>query len=125
MNLIRLAIRQAIQSQCRHRVGAVLAAGSRVVVASPNKYRNSPLIDHENSTFHAEDAALRRARGAPVSMVFVARVNAACVPMLARPCAGCVGKLAQAGVLRAYYTAGPTAVEVLEIPPIHSRVVPD
>lgn len=121
MNLIRLAIRQATRSQCRHRVGAVLAAGSRVVVASSNKYRNSPLIDHHNSTFHAEDAALRRARGAPVSMVFVARVNAACVPMLARPCDRCVDKLAQAGVLRAYYTAGPNTVEVLEIPPIRPR----
>ncbi len=118
MNLIHLAIRQATKSQCRHKMGAVLAAGSRVVAASPNKYRNSPLIDHRNSTFHAEDAALRRARGAPVSMVFVARVNAAFVPMLARPCPGCVVKLARAGVMRAYYTAGPTSVGMLEIPPI-------
>lgn len=117
MNLIHLAIRQAIKSECRHKVGAVLAAGSRVVAASPNKYRNSPLIDHRNSTFHAEDAALRRARGAPVSMVFVARVNAAYVPMLARPCPRCVVKLAQAGVMRAYYTAGPTGIGVLEIRP--------
>jgi len=97
-------------------MGAVLVAGSRVVVASPNRYRNSPAIDHRNSTFHAEVAALRRARGAPVSTVFVARVNAALVPMLARPCASCVEKLSQAGVVRAYYTAGPTTVEMLEIP---------
>ncbi|WP_415926071.1 hypothetical protein [Streptomyces sp. AK02-04a] len=115
MNLIHLAIRQAIKSQCRHKMGAVLVAGSRVVTASPNKYRNSPLIDHQNSTFHAEDAALRRARGAPVSMVFVARVNAERVPILARPCPRCVVKLARAGVMRAYYTAGPTSVGVLEI----------
>ena len=86
------------------------------MVASPNRYRNSPAIDHRNSTFHAEVAALRRARGAPVSTVFVARVNAALVPMLARPCASCVEKLSQAGVARAYYTAGPTTVEMLEIP---------
>ncbi|MEU2717699.1 hypothetical protein [Streptomyces sp. NPDC007205] len=119
MSLIHLAIRQALKSECRHKVGAVLAAGSRVVAASPNKYRNSPLIDHRNSTFHAEDAALRRARGAPVSMVFVARVNAARVPMLARPCPRCIVKLARAGVMRAYYTAGPTIIEVLEIPPMY------
>ncbi|MFD8395521.1 hypothetical protein ACFV2N_41625 [Streptomyces sp. NPDC059680] len=119
MTLIHLAIQQAMRSQCRHKIGAVLAAGSRVVVASPNKYRNSPAIDHRNSTFHAEDAALRRARGAPVSMVFVARVNAECVPMLARPCPRCVVKLARAGVMRAYYTVGPSTVDMLEIPPLH------
>lgn len=97
-------------------MGAVLVAGSRVVVASPNRYRNSPVIDHRNSTFHAEDAALRRARGARVSTVFVARVNSAHVPMLARPCSRCVEKLSLAGVVRAYYTAGPDTVEMLEIP---------
>lgn len=97
-------------------MGAVLVAGSRVVVASPNRYRNSPLIDYRHSTFHAEDAALRRARGAPVSAVFVARVNAALVPMLAMPCSRCVEKLSRAGVVRAFYTAGPNTVEMLEIP---------
>jgi tRNA(Arg) A34 adenosine deaminase TadA len=103
-------------------MGAVLVAGSRVVVGSPNRYRNSPLIDYRHSTFHAEDAALRRARGAPVNAVFVARVNAALVPMLAMPCARCVEKLARAGVMRAFYTAGPNTVEMLEIPQAASLV---
>ncbi|MFE6848988.1 hypothetical protein [Streptomyces sp. NPDC057686] len=117
MSLIRLAIREAIRSQCRHKVGAVLVAGSRVVVAAPNRLRNSPFIDYQNSTFHAEEAALRRARGAPVTAVFVARVNAASVPILARPCAACVQKLSIAGVNKAYYTSGPASIGELTIPP--------
>lgn len=104
MSLINLAIRQAARSQCRYKVGAVLAAGSRVIVAACNKQRNSPLIDHRNSTFHAEEAALRRVRASAVTTVYVARVNASGVPMLARPCPNCVTKLARAGISKAYYT---------------------
>ncbi|MFJ3176754.1 hypothetical protein ACIPJK_39525 [Streptomyces roseus] len=116
MSLIRLAIRQAVRSECRHKVGAVLAAGSRVISAAPNRQRNSPFIDYQNSTFHAEVAALRRARGAPATVVFVARVNAAYVPMLARPCPACVQKLSMAGVGKAYYTSGPTTIGELTLP---------
>lgn len=118
MSLIEVAIRQAIRSQCQHRVGAVLVAGNRVVVSTPNKRRNSPFIDHQNCTFHAEEAALRRARGAPATAIFVARVNAACVPMFARPCPRCVQKLSLAGIGKAYYTSGPATVEELTIPPM-------
>ncbi|MFB7175131.1 hypothetical protein ACFCYM_30535 [Streptomyces sp. NPDC056254] len=116
LSLIRLAIRQAVRSECRHRVGAVLAAGSRVIAAAPNRQRNSPFIDYQNSTFHAEVAALRRARGAPATVVFVARVNAALVPMLARPCPACVRTLSLAGVAKAYYTSGPSTIGVLTLP---------
>ncbi|MER5418132.1 deaminase [Streptomyces virginiae] len=116
MSLIRLAIRQAYQSKCRHKVGAVLVAGSRVIAAAPNRQRNSPFVDYRNSTFHAEVAALRRARGAPATVVFVARVNAACVPMLARPCPACVQTLSLAGISKAYYTSGPESIGELTLP---------
>ncbi|MEU0663734.1 deaminase [Streptomyces lavendulocolor] len=115
MSLINLAIRQAAQSQCRYKIGAVLAAGSRVIVTACNKQRNSPLIDHRNSTFHAEEAALRRARTSSVTTIYVARVNASGLPMMARPCPDCVKKLASAGISRAYYTVSGSVIGEMAI----------
>ncbi|MEV6333023.1 deaminase [Streptomyces sp. NPDC051909] len=103
-----MAIRQATRSQCRHRVGAVVAAGARVLAGSPNRRRNDPTIDFRHATFHAEEAALRRAGRTEGAVVYVARVNRAGVPMLARPCPRCQLALAAAGITRVYYTTGPT-----------------
>ncbi|MFD9624105.1 deaminase [Streptomyces virginiae] len=113
MALIDLAMRQAQRSQCRYKVGAVLVAGKRVLAAAPNIRRNSPLIDFRNATFHAEEATLRRAHRATGAVIYVARVNASGVPLLARPCPRCQEALAAAGVTKAYYTAGPAAVDEL------------
>lgn len=62
MGLVDIAVRQALLSRCRQRVGAVVAAGPRVLALSPNLRRNDPVVDHRHATFHAEEAAVRRAR---------------------------------------------------------------
>ncbi|WP_157596671.1 cytidine/deoxycytidylate deaminase family protein [Streptacidiphilus rugosus] len=103
---IDLAIRQALRSECRFRVGAVVASRGRVFAAAPNKRRNSPTIDFRHSTFHAEEAALRRVADASGREIYVARVGASGTPMLARPCPRCLKLLASAGIARAYYTIG-------------------
>ncbi|MFE4583459.1 cytidine/deoxycytidylate deaminase family protein [Streptomyces chartreusis] len=115
MSGIKLAIKQAARSQCRHRVGAVLTAGSRVLVASPNLHRNSPTIDYRHATFHAEEATLRRIRNPRRTVIYVARLSARGLPTLAKPCDRCEEALRLAGVSRAYYTAGPARVEYLDI----------
>ncbi|MFH9016669.1 hypothetical protein ACH4C6_36045 [Streptomyces sp. NPDC017943] len=112
-----LAIRQALLSTCRIRVGAVLVAGSRVLAVGTNLRRNCPSIDFRHATFHAEETVLRKVRNAPRnSSVFVARVNRAGSPLLARPCPRCQMALAAAGVSRAYYTTNEQTVESLDIP---------
>lgn len=101
---IELALRQARASRCRFRVGAVLASKNRVFAASPNKRRNSPVVDFRHSTFHAEEAVLRQVRDTAGREIYVARVNARAEPALARPCPRCLALLGRAGIGRAFYT---------------------
>ncbi|MGW8355506.1 hypothetical protein [Streptomyces wedmorensis] len=112
---IDLAIRQALRSHCRFRVGAVLVAGNRVLTWSPNLRRNDPLVDFRHATFHAEEAVLRRARNTTRAIIYIARVNRAGTPLLAKPCLRCQHALASAGVIRAHYTTGPTTVDSMTI----------
>lgn len=116
-SMIALALRRADSSGCRTKVGAVVAAGSRILAAKPNLRRNSPAIDFRNATFHAEEAALRRVRNPAGCVVYVARINSAGEPLLARPCAECQRLLASAGIVRAYYTAGDGSVGLLRLGP--------
>ncbi|MET7458627.1 hypothetical protein ABZT03_43890 [Streptomyces sp. NPDC005574] len=111
--MIELALKQALRSQCRHRVGAVLAAGTRVVAASPNRRRNNPTVTFLHATFHAEEAVLRRAVRTAGSTVYVARVNAAGDAQLAKPCPRCQIALIIAGVSRVRYTVNPNVVETI------------
>ncbi|WP_420706991.1 hypothetical protein [Streptomyces sp. NRRL F-2664] len=110
-----LAIRRAAVSPCRHKMGAVLASGRRVLGAHYNVQRNSPVIDFQNATFHAEEAVLRRVRNPSGAIAYVARVNASGIPMLARPCPRCQKILADAGVAGAYYTTSSDAIEYMAI----------
>ncbi|WP_167529801.1 hypothetical protein [Streptomyces spinoverrucosus] len=115
MKFIHLALRQAGRSACRFRVGAALAAGNRVLAAQPNKYRNPGRIDFRHSTFHAEEAVLRRVTAAGGTDIYVARLDAAGRPALARPCERCMHTLADAGVLRAHYTTAHGDVHTIDV----------
>ncbi|MEV0322615.1 hypothetical protein ACIBKX_33175 [Streptomyces sp. NPDC050658] len=97
-------MKQAVNSQCRYRVGAVLVRGGRVLGGACNKYRNHPIIDFRNASFHAEEVILRRTRRPQGAVVYVARVDSQGRPLLARPCPRCQRALAAYGVVRAYYT---------------------
>ncbi len=109
-----LAVQQAARSACRYRVGAVWAKGGRVLARSANRYRNTPRIDFRHATFHAEEMLLRRARHHRGGEVYVARVNRAGHPQLARPCPRCQYALAASGITRAHYTT-PTGPAVLRL----------
>ena len=116
MALMDLAVRQALRSACRYRVGAVLAAGNRVLAAGPNLRRNNPMVDFRHAIFHAEEVVLRRVRAAPPGAeIFVARVNRAGVPLMARPCARCQQALAVAGITRVHYTTNHCTVGTMMI----------
>ncbi|MEU9663777.1 hypothetical protein [Streptomyces chartreusis] len=113
--MIDLAVKQALRSQCRHRVGAVLAVGTRVVVASPNRRRNNPAVTFRHATFHAEEAVLRRAARTAGSTIYVARVDAAGASRLAKPCLRCQKALLAAGIVRVHYTIDPNTVGTLNL----------
>lgn len=101
---LKLALKQAALSQCRYRVGAVLVKGNRVLAHTSNRYRNAPGIDYAHATFHAEEALLRRTRAPHGAIIYVARINRAGAPALARPCTRCQEALASHGVTLARYT---------------------
>ncbi|MCY0931634.1 deaminase [Streptomyces sp. H27-H1] len=112
---IQAALRQAARSGCRFPMGAVLVHGNRILAAAPNKRRNSPLVDFRNSTFHAEVAALRRARRTEGATMYVARVDARMRPAMARPCPRCQRALWEAGVQRVFYTDESGQVQGMSI----------
>ncbi|MFJ4866900.1 hypothetical protein [Streptomyces sp. NPDC088748] len=113
--LIARAIKEAAESQCRYRVGAVLANGNRIISAAANSRRNSPTVDFRHATFHAEEAALRRVRQAAGSVAYIARVGADGRPMMARPCSRCRRALYKAGIYKAFYTLNEEHVGFLEV----------
>ncbi|MDX2709785.1 hypothetical protein PV350_44345 [Streptomyces sp. PA03-6a] len=102
--MIDLALRQALSSQCRHKMGAVLAVRNRILAASPNVRRNNPTIDFRHATFHAEESVLRRTANPASAAIYIARVNFSGIPMLAKPCPRCQKALLAAGIARVFYT---------------------
>jgi cytidine deaminase len=110
MQLMNYAVKQALTSNCRFRVGAVIAAGNRILAGASNVRRNSPQVDFRHATFHAEEAALRRAHRTRGAIIYVARVNSSGSSLLARPCARCQEALHRANIVKAYYTTGTSEI---------------
>ena len=125
MALVDLAVRQALKSRCRHRVGAVIVTGNRILSFSPNLRRNDPTTDFQHATFHAEEAALRRLRNPTGAEIWIARVTRTDQPALARPCPRCQSTLTTAGITRAHYTTGPGTTETLHLTTPHHTLLPE
>ncbi|WP_420082676.1 hypothetical protein ACN6AT_35575 (plasmid) [Streptomyces sp. JL4002] len=115
IRLIRLAIQQARRSECRYKVGAVIAQGSRILSASANLQRNSSPSAFKFATYHAEEAALRQIRFVRNPTVYVARVGGSGNVLLAKPCARCQYALHQAGVAKALYTTDGGSIHSMRI----------
>jgi cytidine deaminase len=72
-------------------------------------------VDFRNATFHAEEAAVRRVRNPRGTVLYVARVNVAGEPVMARPCPRCQRLLAAVGVAGAYFTTWDGSVDYLAL----------
>jgi deoxycytidylate deaminase len=83
-----------------------LPKGNRVISFAPNKFRNSPWIDCNNATVHAEVAAIRAAsdRDLRGSTIYVSRVAKDGHTALARPCKNCMIAITEAGIKEIIYT---------------------
>jgi len=101
--LIAQAMSVASRSTYRWMVGCVVTEGSRVLGHSPNKFRNSPLIDPDNVTTHAEMATLARVTGGDTA--YVARIGAGGEPRMARPCRTCMKGLTTWGIRVVVFTS--------------------
>ncbi|MGY9066998.1 hypothetical protein [Streptomyces sp. CAS3] len=103
-SLLGIALKQAARSECRFRVGAVLAKGSRVLGQAPNLRRNAPWIDFRHATFHAEEALMRKFPAPHGAVLYVARLDRRDRPALARPCSRCQHVLRTHGISLVHYT---------------------
>ncbi|MEU1569188.1 deaminase [Streptomyces mirabilis] len=121
MSPLQQAINVAKRSQCRHRMGAVIVLGNRVLAHGTNVQRNPPSVDFRNATYHAEEYVLKRAIATKGAVIYIARVNSFGMPMLAAPCSRCLEALAAAGVRKAIFTKCDGASGALIIP--NERVV--
>jgi tRNA(Arg) A34 adenosine deaminase TadA len=119
--LIERSIKVAQRSQYRWKHGAVVAKNNKVIGSAPNRFRNSPSIDENNVTFHAEAAVIRELlknydnlRG---TTIYIARINRAGEPTISRPCPNCMKTIIDAGIREICYTneLGGFSVEKLQI----------
>lgn len=88
---LRLALTQAEQApHAQWRVGAALIRGGSVLSTGFNRYRNSPAqVELDGVSYHAEDAAIRKAGNSKGATLYVARVTRSGRLGYARPCERC------------------------------------
>jgi deoxycytidylate deaminase len=107
--MIRLAEKQAKKSTfMRHRLGAVITKGNRVLSTGYNEIRYSKVLG--KPTVHAEEAAvlklLKRGHQTDLvgSSIYVTRFTKGGNIGCAMPCVRCRSLLRSVGVVRAFYS---------------------
>lgn len=103
---IARAIKSAQQSTHRVRVGAAVVVAGRGSCA-PNKFRNSAHINWQESTVHAEEAAISRAyRGGKGGTIYIARIGKKGDVRPSHPCERCMPTIISTGIKRVVYYDG-------------------
>lgn len=107
-HLIGRATKVAQTSSYRWQHGAVVAKGNKVLGFAPNKFRNSPSVDVDNVSDHAERAIIRELLKSREDLrgctIYIARVNKANEPTISRPCPDCFRAIVEAGIKEIVYT---------------------
>lgn len=107
------ALKLASISTCRHKHGAVIAQGRRVLGVGINIFRSDPnnvTNPKTEASFHAEISALRSVRRVePDYILYVARVRPDGTSALSKPCLYCELSVALTGIKRVVYTTNNEA----------------
>ena len=103
------AMMLATKSRVRFRHGAIIVRNGKVIGVGINRTINPPTVvsdPKQESTVHAEEAALRACRKMDLSnaTIYIARIGAFGEPMLSKPCERCQRALRARGVKKIYYT---------------------
>jgi deoxycytidylate deaminase len=93
----------------RHRHGAVVVKGGRVLSIGINKHRNDPeniqkSIVKASCSVHAEVDALSRISNAKGATIYVARVAKNGETALSRPCNNCWTAIQNSGIRKVVFT---------------------
>lgn len=117
--MIRLANKEAKKSNFyRHRLGAVIVKGNRVLSVGHNDIRYTK--EFRNPTLHAEEAAilklLKAKRGAELvgSDIYVSRVRPSGLAGLSLPCLRCTNLIRASGISCIHYTTNEGTVETIK-----------
>lgn len=116
----RIAEKQALKSKyLKHRVGAVIVKGDRILSTGYNQIRPSKLLGV--NTLHAEAAAVlsllkqRRFHDLLGSTCYVTRFTRGGNLGLARPCESCVSILRSVGVSSVMFSADENNVGTMKL----------
>ena len=92
----------------KHKHGAVIIKGGRVVSFGFNTQRNLPIDDlpSKHYTYHAEHSAIKHAQDTDLkgAKIYVARLSRRNLPALSRPCDGCMARIVASGIKEVIYT---------------------
>lgn len=92
----------------RHRLGAVIVKGSRVLSTGYNEIRYTK--EFRNPTVHAEQAAIlkllkqQRFNDLNGADIYVTRISPGGNSVLSKPCDMCMGLIQAVGIKNVYYT---------------------
>lgn len=114
--MIRIASKAAAKSPFeRHRLGAVIVKGGRVLSTGFNEVRYTKEL--RNSTLHAEEAAIlkllksKRLKDLAGAELFVSRVCPSGRLGLSKPCSRCTHLIQSVGVAKVHYSTNEGTVE--------------
>lgn len=118
--MIRIAKKQAKKSAfLKHRVGAVIVKGNRVISTGYNEIRYSHYLD--KPTVHAEEAAVIKVlnrlgqHDLVGARIYVSRYTKAGHIGIAAPCSRCRTLLRSVGISSAVYTTDSGGVEEMKL----------
>lgn len=104
--VLDLAIREALKSNHRFRLGAVVFYGTKILASGFNKVCTHPKSPHPYKTIHAEFSALNKLEGTNLrrASIYVHRLMSKGEPGLAKPCLYCEGYIRSKGVEGIYFS---------------------
>lgn len=109
-NIIDLAVKEALKSQCHHKIGAVIFKGSKIISSGHNYALKSvkhlrPKFQKWPGSVHAEvDAIIRARTDLRRTSIVVVRVNNSNKFLLSKPCKWCMSYIEHVGLKNIYYS---------------------
>ena len=104
---VQKAIKAALKSEHRYRVGAALIVANKVTTASNRLRNSSTAAPYTEQSVHAEVRAVLRAyKNGRGGTIYVARLGARGGLLASHPCKRCVPVLREAGVKRVVWWNG-------------------
>ena len=105
---MRIASKEAVKSKHKHRLGAVIAKGHRILATGFNQIR--PSAQTRTPTLHAEGAAIlkllkeKRLSDLAGSEMYITRFTKGGAVGLSKPCAACMDLIRSVGIRKIHYT---------------------